>query len=620
MTKKMSKAALLFFAGAMALTSCNRETDLYNPYATMEDYSNNWNDKFGNVDENQDWNMAVCNSINVVVDGTAKASIYSKGTETSRLLAEATISGSQIMKFDATEDLKEVYVVINSTERLVQVVQLGENATADFTQTSQAKARMTRAGETIADREYVYALNYNLFPGDEKDQYGNDVFTNMNLTQNVHNYYKSWNSEVYTTVNFASTSTVGADADMASLEDVVSGCANIYIENDDDITKLYPFTKDLKIVTSKAEPITITGIYRNTAGYTSLAYFYAPENASIEDLKAADKYILIPNTNEIVGKTYNLIYYDPANNYKPTYTFPAGLEIHFALVCNPAISRKWYSWSEETGDILANAMDGSLWEFSNAEMNNDVYTLYKGWTNMSAAALYSYHGVNIMSFEDWGGNFSEVDGIPTPSTQNNSVDWNDIAFAINMEMKTPPAPVVPEEEQGESWIVACEDLGSTDDYDFNDIVFSVSHVGGSKTATVTPLAAGGTIPAYIYYDSKNLGEIHQLIKDGANTSEMLNTTSKGSAGKPFTVDVPEDFTMSESMGGFSIMVQSDNAITITSPALGTAPQMICMPGSWAWPKERVGIEVAYPSFSNWSQNSQSNLDWYKSPVSEYIVK
>ena len=78
--------------------------------------------------------------------------------------------------------------------------------------------------------------------------------------------------------------------------------------------------------------------------------------------------------------------------------------------------------------------------------------------------------------------------------------------------------------------------------------------------------------------------------------------------------------MSEGMGGFSIMVQSDNAITITSPTNGTSPQMICMPGTWAWPKERVGIEIAYPSFGKWSQNSQEYTDWYKSPNADYIVE
>ena len=100
MTKKMGKAALLFFAGAMALTSCNRETDLYNPYATMEDYSNNWNDKFGNVDENQDWNMAekVTATFNLseITNDECSVNIYSKSPlkEGCILLQSATMNAS----------------------------------------------------------------------------------------------------------------------------------------------------------------------------------------------------------------------------------------------------------------------------------------------------------------------------------------------------------------------------------------------------------------------------------------------------------------------------------------------------------------------------------------------
>lgn len=612
----MMKSALLLLAGAMVFVSCGKETDLYNPYANAEDYANNWENKFGEIDSEQDWNTAVSQTVNVVVDGTATVSIYGKTTD-SRLLAQSVVSGSKAMTFDVVAGMEQVYVVANihGQGRMLQTVKLGESATANFTMSSTAKAR--KAAEQPAEREHVYALNYNLFPGDMTNAFGNDVYGLINLASNDHNYYKSWGSEVYTTVNFGTGSAVGKVTDMTSLQDVVEGCSNIYVETDDDITKLYPFTKDLKIVTSKDEPITLTGIYRNTAGNTALAYFYAPEGASLDELKAADKYILIPNTNEIVGKTYSLVYYDPANGYAPSYNFPAGLEIHFALICNPGYNYAWINWTQEDGDIMANVMNGTLWEFSNDEMNEEVYTNYMGWTNMSGAALYTYHGVNILSFEDWGGNFSEVNGVPTPEGLN-SVDWNDIAFAVNMEMQTPPEALEPEEAQ--EWIIACEDLGSTDDYDFNDIVFSVSHIGGTTKAKVTPLAAGGTLPAYIYYNSNQLGEIHSLLKPGASTSEMINTIKKGTPGAAITIDVPEDFTMTNNMGGFSIMVQGDNAITLTAPAAGTAPQMLCLPGTWVWPLERERIENAYPLFKNWSQSAGQNLTWYETFNAESLVK
>jgi len=133
-------------------------------------------------------------------------------------------------------------------------------------------------------------------------------------------------------------------------------------------------------------------------------------------------------------------------------------------------------------------------------------------------------------------------------------DCNDIIFYIDPgeDEKIPDVvdPEKPIEKEPMSWIIACEDLGSVGDYDFNDVVFSVSHVSGENTAVVTPLAAGGTLPAKILYKGKEIGEIHALL-GGSNTSTMINTSNWGKAGTPITLTVGTNFTMSSSdMGGF----------------------------------------------------------------------
>ena len=85
--------------------------------------------------------------------------------------------------------------------------------------------------------------------------------------------------------------------------------------------------------------------------------------------------------------------------------------------------------------------------------------------------------------------------------------------------------------------------------------------------------------------------------------------------------VKPDFSMANNMGGFAIQVvrTPTNAITITAPTSGLAPQMFCVPGTWAWPKERVNIEDAYLQFANWSANS-NNIEWYNSPVEGSTIK
>ena len=58
--------------------------------------------------------------------------------------------------------------------------------------------------------------------------------------------------------------------------------------------------------------------------------------------------------------------------------------------------------------------------------------------------------MNILSFEDWGGKFSIVDGQPVPEGKN-SIDWNDIAFIIDAAEAFPPP--LPEAEGSQPVII-----------------------------------------------------------------------------------------------------------------------------------------------------------------------
>ena len=633
-----SSSMVAMAATAIIMCSCSKNFGFYDPAQNVADeYAKGWQEAFGDIDSNQDWNLATQRTITVSVAEQSEVNIYTKGLDKSYLLAKSTVNGTADIKFDARKDLAEVYVVaIAGDKRDVRTVNItGETATADFT-ASSTRAAM-RAGETLPNRELVCALGYNLVRG-QKIGTWYDYVDAIGLGGYDETYnYSSWNSNICASGMWATTKDqmapeTGTTVDMTSLNDVKSGCAELYTATDNDITKLYPFTKDYKMVTAKAQEITLTGIFRNTAGNTALLYYYTAPGASTNDLKAADKYVLIPNTKDIVDKEYKLIYYDPNNGYAPTYTFPENVEIHFALAINPSCMTKWVDWTNETGDIIANVMCGGLLSFSDEALNTEMFQNAKvgsksgAWTSMASSAVYKYNGVNIISFEDWGGQFTVKNGVPS-APGDNSIDWNDIAFAINADFQTPPPPVEEEQEEGESWIIACEDLGDTDDYDFNDVVFKVSHVSGQTTATVTPLAAGGTLETFIIHNDKYIGETHQLLGASASTSgnyPMINTSKITASATPKTVTVDADFSIAESMGGFGILVKGKNdsnsteATVITAPTSGKAPQMICVPATWAWPTERTKIQDAYPDFANWSANS-NNIEWYNNAVSDKVI-
>ena len=172
------------------------------------------------------------------------------------------------------------------------------------------------------------------------------------------------------------------------------------------------------------------------------------------------------------------------------------------------------------------------------------------------------------------------------------------------------------------WIIACEDLGSIGDYDFNDIVFSVTYVAGDETAVVEALAAGGTIPANVYVNNELIGEIHGLFGFD-DTSKMINTLEEdledGSIfqGMVKTIAVPTNFSISTSdMGKIRIeIINGDgNVKTAIAPTQGSAPQMICVPAPWKWPVEYTSIGAAYPKFGLWGAGYNEGDDWYSTDI------
>lgn len=210
-------------------------------------------------------------------------------------------------------------------------------------------------------------------------------------------------------------------------------------------------------------------------------------------------------------------------------------------------------------------------------------------------------------------------------------DLNDLVLIFD------PAPVIIDHTT-EEWILAAEDLGQTDDFDFNDMVVSVKHVAGSDKAEITPRAAGGIYEIYLMRNDQvvapegSTGEFHTLISQNVGPSKdglypMLNTYSPGPAGQSFTISVPTYFSMAtygdiDQMGGFSLKVvrpdQSPSEIVVSPPGNGDIPQMICVPASWKWPKERVGMEGAYPTFGNFGYD-YTNVDWISSCVPDSVL-
>jgi hypothetical protein len=140
---------------------------------------------------------------------------------------------------------------------------------------------------------------------------------------------------------------------------------------------------------------------------------------------------------------------------------------------------------------------------------------------------------------------------------------------------------------------------------------------------VKPLAAGGTLPAYICFNDKSYGEVHKMFAEAnevVNTKVMVNTadgTTKANMkqASPFVVQVPTDWShaaFKTEGNGFNVKVQNDGNVTIATPGNNPAPQILILTKDWLWPTERTRINTAYPQFGVWGGN-YTNSTW----VNEY---
>lgn len=316
-------------------------------------------------------------------------------------------------------------------------------------------------------------------------------------------------------------------------------------------------------------------------------------------------------------------------------------------------------------DVVVGADDKEHF-YSDAEHNPDMMYINGELSKCVHASTYMYtapSGIEcrVLGFEDW---------LATASDQNHSnssdLDLNDMMFFIDSD-DPGMIPDVFDEDPGEEikWIVACEDLGNLDDFDFNDVVFQVLHVSGREQAYITPLAAGGTLETYLHYVDGNgtdriFGDAEWHEHFGVyDYSQMINTRGGIThTARERSITVGADFTLSpifhdgagnqfgttefkQNMGGMYVSVVRSNGTRddITPPTRsGEAPQMFLIPQArnkhdaegnavddanfnykWQWPIERHAIELAYPRFTDWIKNSNNNADWHLEPQTGHVV-
>lgn len=588
---------------AFLLAGCKSE-NMHDPSYYIKHYEEAWTSEMGEIDPNQNFNMAKEVTANVNLSGYSgnyELRVYTGNPvrDDAYLVAKTSISGAGSISFDIPTTLTEVFVAVEGDEGLIvngyypisnNVVTVGEGVTradGDEVCTTSVEKTITSKGEGY-EKQYLVLQDVKTESGSvwKASELAKIAGSNGAFAEHVDNY--------------------------ALYSDVLEDGVVYEMENEGSVTLDYIFS-----------------------GHTQklmFGYYYYTDEASRQDAKlyllmedaATNKYITIngdsaytmaldyhydfesehPWEHDVQGTKFTLAYFD--ENGTPSYYFPEGTKIEFFLIN-----------VDEAGILATNAQSGSAEDyyhqkcyFSTAESQNAIgYPINP--IHPSMAVTYNYSNTTFIGFED---------------REDLDFDMNDMLFILTGKFKK-PRDIKPVMDNPQTWIFACEDLGAMDDFDFNDIVFSVTHVAGSDTLTFKPLAAGGTLQANVWYsDIKDFGEIHALLGVQDYTT-MINTSSITNRGDSitFVIDSEESFSISKDMGKFKVRVTEDDAgttetVVVGASEAGKVPQMICVPGTWKWPKERINIKDAYPQFNAWAKDYNYLDPWYNYPEADKVVQ
>lgn len=189
---------------------------------------------------------------------------------------------------------------------------------------------------------------------------------------------------------------------------------------------------------------------------------------------------------------------------------------------------------------------------------------------------------------------------------------------------------------GNSKRIFCEDLGATDDIDFNDAVIDVAYekIGKDQQGNdqfqsiITVQATGATLPIYVEHKSKDY-ELHKMLGSD-NTTTMINVAAPGNIIHP--VATYRGGIYKDTNAG-QIKIWANN-VEITGRDADTndnertdnivnykdkvtlAPMAFSTPTTVMWMKERKSIDLAYKNFTNWVQDQNwktpgTGSKWYQ---------
>lgn len=668
--KKSIKFLPLLATGLLAVGCQDYDAGFTEADIVAKKYATNFEKAFGDIDPNQNWSMAQQVTANVagVEDGTLEI-YYSDpiGGQPIMLTQQKIVGGEATVKFDVVKGTKQIFARINdgtgyySMKSHFQIVDGVVNITPAMTRIGAAPTGTSRVTKSEAQTfTSPQLINWDktdivLIPQDENSYYidgsygfyTGDTPSTIYMSQGASTqYYKSGDfTNVYMLYNVINDNDERPSwyvKDIAPFFTPIDGHEAVFAEGVNHVKFMkensYPqLEKDLVFEMEANGPFYLDYFAKGTAFDNKFGYFYFKgDNPTPEQFMTMPKFILVDNMSgheygEGLGnkvttvdadtkKNWDLLYRDlPQEGWETTYsgewtysdegqwdtkvvgtriqltyfgengtdaegsyTFPAGTKIGLFIIGN--------------GDNRENEFITSI-----ASINLKLFNEYPH------AAQFQYNDQVVFAMED--------------QHHAGDADVNDVMFIANGKFKKTNIPVIdPVKPTFPTWVVACEDLGGTFDYDFNDVVFGLrkeDKAEGPSDLYLVPLAAGGTLKAELYFDNATepIGEIHDLVKSGADYSTPLNVTA-GSTPTPGNAiklgTVAKDKSINDCAKMINIKVTKEEATDENNKTYNVgyhyqdddyeAPEAIILPAGWDWPSEMTFIGDIYSGISSWVAN------------------
>lgn len=579
---------------ALSLVGCS---DYDNGYTEQQiSFIQGFKDVFGEIDHTQDWNLAERGNVTVTTSKPSRIKIYAKNFGSYRLVGDyEDVSGTRTLGFDMIEGTTSILVSDGGT------------------------SQKTTVGSAV-----TFAGTRHIFAGDESKEIDGQKIVSVGETEEFEYQYVNAVMKVL--------------PENGNNVDKVTNNFTYISEGEFVIYPIFSRTNSthiLGVYWREGDEIHTQHVYQTTKGGSSTANEYYEPNYDYAD--AEKKGEVIGGYCKSTGVVINLPAGTPFGFYLEVYTDGSFNHcVYSDGELNEKMCGKTLSGREptSTGTIQKNGTNGNYTEVDekNNRIKGDPVFGATFAEDIKDGETILYPHVEFLCFEDW-----DMD-VP---------DFNDLVFAFK---ENAPTIIV---ENAQSWILSCEDLGGAFDLDYNDVVVEVEHIGGRNTATVTPLAAGGTLASYMYFRGaqglESLGEVHSYFGQGetasgkytpVNVDAMTPTTALQKA--PYRIHVdPNNWSLStfarkssndmnnamtvvdaknKTMGGFFVVVLppdeqgepqnpengSYNYPIIQNevePTTSNVPYIICTPdtwerplstgkslrGSYRWPQESVAM-------------------------------